>query len=413
MDNVWIMHIDMDAFFASVEQLDDPTLRGKPVIVGGGKRGVVSAASYEARKFGVHSAMPIFQAKRLCPQGIFVPGRMSRYAEMSRQVMAILNNFSPLVEQASVDEAYLDATGLSRIFGPVEEMGYRIKQTVHDSTGLTCSVGIAPVKFLAKIASDLKKPDGLSILRPEEVDEFLLTMPVELIPGVGTRTLETLRTMGVRLAGDMRRYPEEFWSKHLGKAGRSLYRRSLGQDSRVVEPYYEAKSESAENTFEQDSGDREFLRTWLLRQSERVGRSLRRQGIKGRTVTLKVKYSDFTNVVRSRSLKNPTNLTKVIYETAVTLLDELDPKKKLRLIGVGLSNFEDKPVRRIETTLPLPIFQTQSRHDQISEERLYGLDLEKEAAIDAALDAAQTKFGRDKLMRGKLFEHNPNRPKQT
>ena len=200
-----IIHIDMDAFFASVEQMDDPSLRGKPVIVGGEQRGVVSTCSYEARVFGVHSAMPMATARRLCPQAIVVRGRYARYAELSRAVMAALAEFSPLVEQASVDEAYVDATGLERLFGSLEELLLRIKERVREATGgLTCSAGAAPVKFLAKICSDINKPDGMFILRPEEVDDFLATLPVGKIPGVGKRMVESLQGLGVRTVGQLR-----------------------------------------------------------------------------------------------------------------------------------------------------------------------------------------------------------------
>ena len=204
----WIMHIDMDAFYASIEQLDRPEWRGKPVIVGGtSDRGVVPAAFYEARKFGVRSAIPIFQARRLCPNGIFTRGRMSRYAEVSRQVMAVLGRFSPVVEKASIDEAYLDASGLERLFGPIEELGQAIKRAVREETGLTCSIGVAPVKFLAKIASDLDKPDGLSVLRYEDVPDFLQKLPVGSIPGVGGPTLDPLSSLRVRLSSDLALHP--------------------------------------------------------------------------------------------------------------------------------------------------------------------------------------------------------------
>ncbi len=401
----WIMHIDMDAFYASVEQRDDPSLKGLPVIVGGGVRGVVSASSYEARKFGVRSAMPIFQANRLCPQGVFVRPRMERYKEVSLQVMAVLRSFSPLVEQASVDEAYLDAGGLTRVFGPVEQMAANLKAAVHEATGLTCSVGLAPVKFLAKIASDMNKPNGLTILRPEDIPAFLQTLPIERIPGVGKKTMPALTSLGVRFAGDVARYPREFWLRRFGKMGAALYDRAAGVDERPVVPWEPPKSESAENTFEEDTADRELLRTWLLKQSERVGRNLRKQGLKGRTVTLKVKYADFTGLTRARTLKEPTSVTRVIYETAVALLEELNPKAKLRLIGVGLSHFgmEAEAVQAKEVPLTLPLGPAPDAAETKNENAAPGLDLKREEALDAALDAIQNRFGKASLVRGKLF----------
>ncbi len=399
----WIMHIDMDAFYASVEQHDEPSLKGLPVIVGGGLRGVVSASSYEARKFGVRSAMPIFQAKRLCPQGIFVRPRMERYAEVSRHVMAVLARFSPLVEQASVDEAYLDATGLERVFGPVERMAANLKAEVRAATGLTCSVGLAPVKFLAKIASDMNKPDGLTILRPEDVPDFLRTLPIERIPGVGQKTLPGLTALGVRFAADAARYPREFWLRRFGKTGGALYDRATGVDERPVVPWEPPKSDSAENTFEEDTLDREILRAWLLKQAERVGRSLRGQGLKGRTVTLKVKYADFTGLTRARTLKEPTSVTRVIYETAAGLLEELNPKAKLRLIGVGVSHFGqgDDNSRAREVALSLPLGPAAA--DAPLEKEGSDLNLAREEALDAAMDAIRNRFGKSSVVRGKLF----------
>ncbi len=216
----WILHIDMDAFFASVEQLDNPELRGKPIAIGGSSdRGVVSTASYEARKFGVRSALSVVKARRLCPQLILIPGRMKRYKELSRLAMGVLQEFSPTVEQASVDEAYLDGTGLERLFGPIEEVGQRIRERMVEVTGLTCSVGAAPVRFLAKIASDMNKPDGMFIIRHNEVETFLHTLPVKKIPGVGQKAAATLERLGVRTCGDVRQKPKDHWEKRLGKQG--------------------------------------------------------------------------------------------------------------------------------------------------------------------------------------------------
>ncbi|MCC8193693.1 MAG: DNA polymerase IV [Deltaproteobacteria bacterium] len=406
----WIMHIDMDAFYASVEQHDDPSLKGLPVIIGGGLRGVVSAASYEARRYGVRSAMPMFRARKLCPEGVFLRGRMARYAAVSREIMAVLQAFSPLVEKASVDEAYLDATGLHRVIGPVETMAREVKNTVRETTGLTCSIGLAPVKFLAKIDSDLDKPDGLTVIYPRDVPAFLAKLPIGDIPGVGKKTLPTLDRLGVRFAADVARYPRDFWIRRFGKFGGVLFDRASGKDERPVVPYEPPKSESAENTFEEDTDDREFLVTWLLRQSERVGRSLRKQHLAGRTVTLKVKFADFTTLTRARTLPERTNVTRVIFDTAVSLLEDLAPKDKLRLIGVGVSHFEDGDKS------PEPVTRQLSLLDAAPEEAPFAgpsVDLTRERALDAAMDAVREKFGVNMVVRGRLLEQEakPREPK--
>lgn len=376
------MHVDMDAFFASVEVLDAPELAGKPVIVGGETRGVVSACSYEARKFGVHSAMPTAQARRLCPHGVFLRGRGGRYAEVSHQVMDVLQNFSPLVQQASVDEAYLDVTGLERLFGPPEELGATLKNAVRQATGLTCSVGIAPVKFLAKIASDYNKPDGLFILYPDQMEAFLRDLPISKIPGVGGSMLSRLEPLGVKTAGDALRFSQDFWEKRFGKWGGELYRRCCGIDPREVHPSSEAKSEGAENTFSEDTDDREELQRWLLHQAERVGRRLRRDKYKGRTITLKIKFSDFKSITRSKTIKAPTNATQVIFETATALLAAETLPKKVRLIGLSVSNFK-QGVRQLSL-----LDEPATRESD---------------PLDDTLDAIREKFGTDSLVRGRVF----------
>ena len=381
----WILHIDMDAFFASVEQLDNPDLRGRPVVVGGtSDRSVVAAASYEVRKFGVRSAMSIVKARQLCPGIVIVPGRMKRYKEVSRKVMSVLGEFSPVVEQASVDEAYLDGTGLTRLFGPMEAIGRAIKDRVREATGLTCSVGAAPVRFLAKIASDMDKPDGMYIIRPEEVDAFLLTLPVGKIPGVGKKLVESLRRMGVRTCGDVRGKSREYWVDRLGKYGGALHDRALGIDQSGVEEGGPAKSCSAENTFSEDTLDRRVLTKWLLAQAERVGEDLRRHGYKGRTVTLKVKYADFTQITRSRTLESRTDNTGLIFETGCELLDELELRRAVRLIGLGVSNFEAR-VRQVR------LFEETPRSAEATSE------------LDRAVDMVRERFGSGAVTRVDLL----------
>jgi DNA polymerase-4 len=379
------MHIDMDAFFTSVEQADDPSLRGKPVIVGRDARGVVSAASYEARVYGVRSAMPVVQARRLCPHGVFLPGRMRRYGEASRQVMAVFSRFSPVVEQASVDEAYVDITGTELLFGPPLHLARTLQETVEAETGLSCSIGVAPVKFLAKIASDFKKPHGITVIEESEVMDFLAALPVQKIPGVGGRTLEALTRLGVRLTGDILRYPEDFWSGRFGQTGETLWERAHGRGSDVVRPYREPKSSGAENTFAEDTSDREVLSTWLLSQAERVGRDLRRHGLAGRTVTLKLKFEDFTQITRAKTLPHAVNADEIIYRTALDILSGVELPKRLRLIGLSVSGFAQGGER--SSLVP-------DRLEELSER--YG-------RLDGAVDAIRDKFGKAAIKRGKLL----------
>lgn len=376
------MHVDMDAFYASIEQLDNPELRGKPVIVGGGVRGVVSAASYEVRRFGVRSAMPLGQALRLCPQAVCVPVRMGRYQEVSRVVQKVLGNFSPKVEQASVDEAYVDVTGMERLFGPVEALGMAVKQAVTEAThGLTCSVGIAPVKFLAKIVSDLRKPDGLVVLTCAEVPEFLRTLPVGTVPGVGQTFEKNLAALGVRTCGDVGKFPESFWERRFGKSGLALCHRAAGLDSREVEPFTLPKSESAEITLDSDTRDLASLKDWLYRHAERVGRSLRRQNFKARVVTIKIKYGDFHQITRQTTLVEPTCATQTLYETGCTLLDGVELEGPVRLIGLGASHFGE--VSRQLSLLPPP-------HDE-----------ERRTRLDRTLDSLCDKFGKGAVRRAR------------
>lgn len=382
----WILHIDMDAFFASVEQLDNPDLRGKPVAVGGDSdRSVVAAASYEVRKFGVHSAMSVVKARQLCPDIVMVPGRMKRYKEVSGMAMGVLAEFSPTIEKASVDEAYLDGTGLERLFGPIDEVGRRIKERMKEVTGLTCSVGAAPVRFLAKIASDMDKPDGMYIIHPHEVEGFLRELPVKKIPGVGKKLVDILNRLRVYTCGDVLMRDRAFWEERLGKYGGALHDRARGIDPNGVVPTTAAKSCSAENTFHEDTTDREVLTKWLLAQAERVGADLRRHGYKGRTVTLKVKYADFKQITRSTSLKGRTDNTAVIFETACALLKQLELRRAVRLIGVGVSNFEGR-------SRQVTLFEDAPREQEATSE------------LDRAVDAVRDRFGSKSVNRADLLD---------
>ncbi len=376
-----IFHIDMDAFFASVEQRDNPDLQGCPVIIGKGTRGVVSAASYEARRFGVHSAMPVMQARKLCPEGIFLPGRMERYAEVSRQVMAVFYDIVPIVEPASIDEAYLDVSGLGRLYGTLQEIAVMIQRRVREETDLSCAIGGAPIKFLAKIASDMKKPGGITIIEKGQVSDVLRALPIGKIPGVGGRTATTLARFGIVYASDMARQSDAFWERHLGKWGLELARKARGQDSARVNSSRERKSVSGEHTLSCDTADRATLSRHLLQQAERVGRGLRKHGVSGRTVTLKLKFADFTSVTRSETVSLPLSATDEIYRTAKMLFDKIELLRPVRLIGVGVSNFTDQA--RQFSFFP---DERQSRHDRLLQ-------------LDKAVDVIQKKYGNEIMVR--------------
>ncbi len=303
-----ILHVDMDAFYASVEERDQPQLVGKPVIVGGTPegRGVVAAANYVVRRFGVHSAMPTSQALRLCPTAIVLPVRMDHYANISRHIRTIFERFTPLVEPISLDEAFLDVTGSKTMFGPAASMAVRIKQEILSETRLVASVGVAPNKFLAKIASDLEKPDGLVIVAPDGVQAFLDVLPVERLWGVGKVAQGVLERMGVRTIGALRQTPQRTLTDRFGKSGEHLWQLAHGIDDRPVVPDREAKSISHETTFATDVDDADVLRAWLLELTEQVARRLRRYGLRGRTVNMKVRFADFRTITRSQTLPEAT-----------------------------------------------------------------------------------------------------------
>lgn len=337
-----ILHVDMDAFYASVEVRDNPSLEGLPVCVGGpaSSRGVIAAASYEARRFGVHSAMPTAQARRLCPDLVLLPPDFDRYTNVSRQVMAIFHRYTPVVEPLSLDEAFLDASGSERLFGDAVEIGRRIKADILRETGLVASVGVAPTKFLAKLASDLDKPDGFRVIQANEVRELLDPLPVSKIFGVGPRTAKRLEQLGVLTVGDLARLERRDVRVRFGATGLWIHDLAHGIDPRRVTPRREEKSHGMERTFSEDISDREELATLLLGFAEEVAFVLRDKGLRGRTVTLKARYPDFRTVTRTRTLDFPTNLGPRIYTTAKSLLDRIEPGP-LRLLGVQVSKLED------------------------------------------------------------------------
>jgi len=335
-----ICHIDMDAFYASVEQLDHPELRGQCVIVGGtSNRGVVSAASYEARKYGVHSAMPMYQAKKKCPEGIFLRPRIDRYQEVSETIMSILREYTPLVEPVSIDEAYMDLGGCEKLHGTPEQVAQKIKKRIKETVQLTCSVGLAPTKFLAKIASDMDKPDGFFVICKDRVMPFIESLPIRKVPGVGAMTSEKLHVMGIHTLGDVRRFSEPSLLKQLGKFGRRLAALAAGIDSSPVTPSSEPKSVSSEATLGTDTADKALLTEYLLRQAEDVAKQLRKISVKAKTITLKLKHADFKQVTRSTTLPVPTCSSETIYREAKRLLMDYPIKKKIRLVGVGTAGF--------------------------------------------------------------------------
>jgi DNA polymerase IV len=381
-----ILHVDMDAFYASIEQLDDPDLRGRPVIVGadprhGLGRGVVTACSYEARKFGVRSALPISRAWKLCPDGAYVRPRMDRYVEVSHEVMEVLRRFTNLVEPLSIDEAFLDVTGSTTLFGAPIQIARAVKKQIREATGLTASAGVAPNKFLAKIASDLKKPDGLVVVAPGEVEAFLDDLPISRLWGVGPKTEVRLREMGLHTIGAVRARKQEELTQALGSnLGTHLFQLSMGHDDRPVIPNWEPKSISNETTFEEDTRDRELLVKTIRRLAESVGRRLRRENYRARKVTLKVRLEPFETHTRQVSVKQAVDTDEEIIRLALSLFEQFSLERRIRLIGVGTGDI----VRPGDGPTQLGLFD----------------EPKKDSVIDRTVDAIREKFGEDLIQRG-------------
>jgi DNA polymerase-4 len=337
-----ILHVDMDAFYASVEIRDNPSLEGLPVCVGGpaASRGVIAAASYAAREFGVHSAMPTAQAQRLCPDLVLLPPDFDRYTNVSREIMGIFQRYTPTVEPLSLDEAFLDVSGSERLFGDAVSIGRAIKDEILAETGLVASVGIAPTKFLAKLASDIDKPDGFRVILPDEVRSVLDPLPVSKIFGVGPRTSKRLEAMGVERVSDLAHLAREEVARRFGATGLWIHDLAHGIDPRRVTPRREEKSHGMERTFAEDLSDREELRTVLLSFAEEVAFTLRDRGLRGRTLTLKARFSDFRTVTRTRTLDFPTNLGPRLFRVACELLARVE-RQPLRLLGISVSKLED------------------------------------------------------------------------
>jgi DNA polymerase IV len=355
-----IIHIDMDAFYASVEQRDDPALKGKPVIVGwAGERSVVCAASYEARKFGVHSAMPASRAKRLCPSGVWLVPNFDKYREVSRQIRDIFERHTPLVEPLSLDEAYLDVTQELTGIPTATETAETIRREIREETNLTASAGVAPNKFLAKIASDWRKPDGLFVIRPHQVEKFLFPLPVRKIPGVGKATEAVLHDMKITTVGELREFSEPDLIARFGKWGTRLWELARGIDDSPVEPSRKRKSWSSENTFAKDV-TREEAAAWIAEQAQKLWETLEQKSMRGRTVTVKLRTPDFKTATRQLSPPELPASGDDIAHIAVSLLDRFDfpADSRFRLVGVGVSNFlgEDDEEETADAETPL-LFQ--------------------------------------------------------
>ena len=337
-----ILHVDMDAFYASVEQRDNPDLRGKAVVVGGGSnRGVVAAASYESRVFGIRSAMPMAEARRRCPDLVRVPPRMTHYQDVSREISAVFNEFTPLVEGLSLDEAFLDVTSSIRLFGSGRRIGLAIKDRIRERTGLTASVGVAANKLVAKIASDLDKPDGLVVVDPDRVNDVLDPLPVAVIPGIGKRTLERLDAIGVHTIAELRQAPDRDLEPVFGRFTRKTRERASGIDDRPVLASRSEKSISNEQTYDTDLCDRRDMERQLLRLTERTAGRLRKAALSAGTVLVKIRQSDFKTFTRQKRLKPPGNGTDQIYAAARELLAAWlngNPDARIRLLGVGCSS---------------------------------------------------------------------------
>ncbi|MFQ5862866.1 MAG: DNA polymerase IV [Candidatus Brocadiales bacterium] len=387
-----IIHVDMDAFYASVEELDNPELRGKAVIVSGSLegRGVVSSASYEARRYGVHSAMPTSRAKRLCPHGIFVEARIEHYAEVSEQLLHIFKEYTPLVEPVSLDEAYLDVTDSAKIFGSAEHIGRQIKKRIKDELRLIASVGIGPNKFLAKLASGLKKPDGFMVIKDEEKAKILNDLPVSKIPGVGHVTEKALHKMGISTIGELRKCPLEELVENFGKWGEALYYLSRGMDESPVVAEWEPKSVSRSVTFERDIKDLRTIRRELYRLTEDVSGCLRDLELRTRTITIKVRYSNFKTITRRITFTPPTDLTETVWRYVDTLLKErvVLKDKAVRLVGVTLSNLTPAETEGLEQ---LYLFKD------------LGAGSEGERSLQDATDRIAKKHGNKSLKKGLLL----------
>jgi len=387
----WILHVDMDAFYASVEQRDDPALRGRPVIVGGtGGRGVVAAASYEVRQFGVHSAMPVREALRRCPAAICVAPRIAHYAAESEKIFAVFHEFTPLVQGLSLDEAFLDITGSIAAFGPAEDIAREIKRRIHERTGLTASVGVASNKLVAKIASDLRKPDGLVVVPPDAVQALLDPLPVRRLFGLGEKTAPRVEALGIRTLGELRRASPAQLRPVFGRFAERVIERAAGIDERPVNPDVEEKQVSAEETFETDVSDHAKLASEIVRLADRTCGRLRANSLTAGCVTVKIRRADFTTFTRQRHFEPPTQETRVITAIALDLLRTWlaeQPRARLRLLGVGAS--------ALAPAVQMDLFTA--------------AETGRNRQLDAAVDRIREKFGKVALKPASSLEPEPRR----
>jgi DNA polymerase-4 len=381
-----ILHVDMDAFYASVEQRDDPSLRGRPVIVGGtGGRGVVAAASYEVRRYGVHSAMPVREALRRCPDAVCVRPRIGHYADVSKQVFEVFHEFTPLVQGLSLDEAFLDVTAGTGDLGDGARVAQEIKRRIHERTGLTASVGVAPNKLVAKIASDLRKPDGLVVVRPEEISAVLDALPIRKLFGLGAKTAPKVEALGIHTLGELRQASAARLRPIFGRYTERVQQRAAGIDDRPVVPDRDEKQISAEETFDVDIADHARLRTEVARLADKTGARLRARQLVAACVTVKIRRKDFTTFSRQRHIEPPTQETRVIASVATALLDAWlasQPRAALRLLGVGVSELAE------QRQADLFVAQESQRNRQ----------------LDAAVDQIHARFGRNALARASTLD---------
>jgi DNA polymerase-4 len=383
-----IIHLDMDAFYPAVEVLDDPSLRGLPVIVGGSShRGVVASASYEARKFGVHSAMSIAEARRRCPKGMFLPVRMQRYKEISQAIFAIYERYTPLVEPLSIDEAFLDVSGSMRLFGTAPEIAATIKRDVQQELGLTVSAGVASNKSVAKIASDYQKPDGLTVVKPGTEQQFLNPLQIERLWGAGPITCRSLRLLGVQTIGDLARLSVNVLIAKLGRQGEALHLLAQGIDDREVETAQSLKSIGNEETFSEDIVSIDIARQELLALATKVGGRLRHKAAVSRTISLKVKYNDFKQITRSATLTDPVDDGNAIYRQCCSLLEKTEVgSRPVRLLGVTVSNLCDPEAPRQQSLFDDPVRE------------------QKTASLNQAVDSIQDTFGEGTIVPGTLLK---------
>ena len=388
-----ILHVDMDAFYASVELVTRPELRGKAVIVGGGQRGVVLSATYEARALGVHSAMPMSRARRIAPHAIVIEPHHERYAEVSAGVMAIFHSITPLVEPLSLDEAFLDVSGARRRLGTPTSIAELIRARVYDEQRITCSVGVAPTKFVAKLASTQIKPDGLLVVPADKITAFLHPLPVGALWGVGERTEERLVSLGLRTVGDIAHTPVDTLIRAVGQAsGQRLHDLAWGRDDREVVPDATEKSIGNEETFARDVDDPQVIAREILRLAQKVAARARRHEIRGRTVVLKIRFADFTTITRSRTLESPTDVGQVIYDTASDLYAALRLQRaRIRLVGVRLEGLVD----------------LEGSAEQLSFDEGAASPVDRRAA-EVAADRLRERFGRDVVRPARLWvEEDP------